>query len=151
MAALALIDQLDRQVAELERELRTRGADHPYVSLLQSVPGVAWVLGYTIASEIGDIARFPAPAKLCGYTGLCPRVRQSGASDRRGPLTKAGPRYLRWALLEAAASASRHPVYSERPFTNCATGAKAPITKSAHRGRDREMSPAQTPNQLQPP
>ena len=66
VAALALIDQLDRQIVELEQELRARGAEHPYVSLLQSVPGVAWVLGYTIASEIGDIARFPSPTKLAG-------------------------------------------------------------------------------------
>jgi len=38
------------------------------------VPGIAWVLAYTIAAEIGDIARFPSPTKLAGYTGLCPRV-----------------------------------------------------------------------------
>jgi transposase len=114
VAALALIDQLDREISALERELRARGAEHPYVSLLQSVPGVAWVLGYTIASEIGDIARFASPTKLAGYSGLCPRVRQSGDSDRRGPLTKAGPRYLRWALIEAAVGAARHPAYKER-------------------------------------
>ena len=67
-----------------------------------SVPGIAWVLGYTIASEIGDIHRFASPKKLCGYTGLCPRVYQSGDTDRRGQLTHAGPKYLRWALIEAA-------------------------------------------------
>ena len=32
----------------------------------------------------GDIERFASPTKLCGYTGLCPRVYQSGQSDRRG-------------------------------------------------------------------
>jgi transposase len=41
-------------------------------------------------------------------------VRQSGASDRRGPLAKNGPRYLRWALLEAATNAVKHPAYKER-------------------------------------
>ena len=82
--------------------------------LLQTVPGVAWVLGYTIAAEIGDIARFPSPKKLCGYTGLCPKVRQSGSMDRRGPLAKNGPRYLRWALMEAATHACRHPAYHDR-------------------------------------
>ena len=75
-----------------------------------SAPGIAWVLGYTIAAEIGDIHRFASPKKLCGYTGLCPRVHQSGAKDRRGHLTHAGPRYLRWALIEAAQHACRHPV-----------------------------------------
>jgi transposase len=84
------------------------------VSLLQTGPGVAWVLGYTIAAEIGDIERFQTPTKLAGYTGLCPKVRQSGGMDRRGPLAKNGPKYLRWALLEAATTACRHPVYRER-------------------------------------
>jgi transposase len=72
------------------------------------------VLGYTIASEIGDIHRFSSPAKLCGYTGPCPRVYQSGNTDRREPLTHAGPKYLRWALIEAATHACKHPVYRER-------------------------------------
>ena len=39
---------------------------------------------------------------------------QSGESDRRGPLSKHGPRYLRWALLEATMHALRHPAYAER-------------------------------------
>jgi transposase len=84
------------------------------VPLLQTIPGIAWVLAYTIAAEIGDIARFPTPTKLCGYPGLCPRVYQSGESDRRGPLSKRGPRYLRWALIEATSHACKHPLYRER-------------------------------------
>jgi transposase len=114
LAAVALIDDLDRQIHGIERELRALGADHRYVSLLQTVPGIAWVLGYTIAAEIGDIERFASPGKLAGYTGLCPKVRQSGSMDRRGPLAKNGPKYLRWALLEAATNAIKHPVYRER-------------------------------------
>lgn len=34
----------------------------------------------------------PHPAKRVGYTGLCPRVEQSGERDRRGALRKNGPR-----------------------------------------------------------
>ena len=52
--------------------------------------------------------------ELAGYSGLCPRVYQSGESDRRGPLSKQGPRYLRWALVEASLHARRHPAYCER-------------------------------------
>jgi transposase len=84
------------------------------VRRLVTVPGIAWVLGYTIAAEIGDIERFRSPAKLIGYSGLCPRVYQSGDSDRRGALTKQGPKYLRWALMEAATNAAKHPLYRER-------------------------------------
>jgi transposase len=110
-ASLALIDALDEQITGIERELRRLGVDHRYVPLLRTVPGIAWVLAYTIASEIGDVTRFPTPTKLIGYTGLCPRVDQSGEHDRRGPLAKNGPAHLRWALIKAAHNAARHPIY----------------------------------------
>ena len=113
-ASLALIDSLEEQIAELNARLKEGHADHPYIPLLLSAPGIGWVLAFTIAAEIGEIERFPSPQKLAGYTGLCPRVVQSGESDRRGPLTKQGPRYLRWALLEATMHALRHPAYAER-------------------------------------
>jgi transposase len=109
-ASLALIDVLDEQIAYCERELRALGADHRYIPRLVTCPGISWVLAFTIASEIGDITRFPTPVKLVGYTGLCPRVDQSGERDRRGPLRKNGPDHLRWALIEAAHAAVRcHP------------------------------------------
>jgi len=106
-ASLALVETLDQQIDQLERELRQLGADHRYVPLLCTIPGIAWVLAYTIASEIGDIHRFPSPRRLIGYTGLRPRVYQSGEQDRRGALSKLGPDYLRWALIEAAHTAAR--------------------------------------------
>jgi transposase len=113
-ASLALIDDLERRIEAVNRKLREGHADHPYIPLLMSVPGIRWVLAFTIAAEIGEIERFSSPEKLAGYTGLCPRVDQSGDKDRRGPLTKHGPTYLRWALLEATMHALRHPAYSER-------------------------------------
>jgi len=113
-ASLELIDTLDEQISGCEAELRRLGADHPYIPLLLTCPGIGTVLAYTIASEIGDIARFASARKLVGYTGLCPRVDQSGERDRRGPLRKNGPNYLRWALIEAAHAGVRwHPPYHD--------------------------------------
>jgi transposase len=113
-ASVLLIDDLERQISEANCRLRDGHADHPYIPLLMSAPGIGWVLAFTIAAEIGEIERFPSPEKLTGYTDLCPRVDQSGEKDRRGPLTKHGPRYLRWALLEATMHALKHPAYAER-------------------------------------
>jgi transposase len=66
-AALQLIDQLDVEITAGERAVRRLGADHRYVPLLMTTPGIGWVLGYTIAAEIGDIARF-----ACGVPELGP-------------------------------------------------------------------------------
>jgi transposase len=113
-ASLALIDALNEEIARCEEELRALGADHRYIPLLMTCPGIGWALAFTIASEIGDIDRFPSPRKLTGYSGLCPQVEQSGQQDRRGPLRKNGPNYLRWALVEAAHSSIRwHPPYRQ--------------------------------------
>jgi transposase len=113
-ASVKLIDDLEDQIAGIDRKLRERHAEHPYIPLLLSAPGIGWVLAFTIAAEIGQIERFASPEKLAGYTGLCPRVNQSGDKDRRGPLTKHGPTYLRWALLEATMHALKHPAYAQR-------------------------------------
>jgi len=50
-----------------------------------SVPGIGRVLAFTIAAEIGEIERFSSPEKFAGYTGLCPRVNQSG--EKNGPVS----------------------------------------------------------------
>ena len=60
-ACLRLIDELNRELDACERELCRLGAEHQYVPLLTTIPGIAWVIAYTIAAEIGDIARFPSP------------------------------------------------------------------------------------------
>ncbi len=112
--SLRMVDELNLRIDACGEELRTLGADHPSIPLLLTVPGVGWVLAYTIASEIGDIGRFASPKKLAGYAGLCPIVRQSGNRDLRGPLAKNGPKYLRWALIEAATHAARDPRYRDR-------------------------------------
>ena len=151
-------NSLSRLVPAIERELRRLGADHPYVALLQTVPGIAWVLGYTIAAEIGDIERFPSPAKLCGYTGLCPRVIQSGSTDRRGPISKHGPRYLRWGLFEAALNACKHPTTASATSTPSAASAanaapRSPNSNSPESSprRSGTCSPATSPSLRQAP
>ena len=103
-----------RRSPSCERELRRLGADHPYVPLLLTVPGIGWVLAFTIAAEIGDISRFPTPRKLTGYTRPLPARATSRASatcaarsPSRARATCAGRSSRRHARLH-------HPAYRER-------------------------------------
>lgn len=140
-AAVGLIDDLTAEISACERDLRRLGADHPYIPLLRTVPGIGWVLAYTIAAELGDIHRFPTPKKLVGYTGLCPRVCQSGEHDRRGSITKNGPKSLRWALIEAVVHVAKHPRYRERyQRTRTPPGPQPRRQGRAHRTRPRPRS-----------
>jgi transposase len=84
--------------------------------LLKTIPGVGDLLGLTLASEIGDVARFATPRKLIGYAGLAPGVHQSGERSHTRALSKAGSRTLRWAAVEAAHAAWRPSNPWEVPF-----------------------------------
>jgi transposase len=90
-ASVELIDDRDRRIGEIERWLQRSGADHRYIPLLMSAPGIGWVTGFTIAAEIGDISRFSSPVKPTGYTGLCPRVNQSRGHGPPRPAVEARP------------------------------------------------------------
>jgi transposase len=114
---LEVIDHLDTQIADYGKRLHRAAVGVPEVELLETAPGIGPVLGYTIATEIGDIGRFPTPRHLVSYAGLVPRVIQSGDKDWRGPLTKHGPRWLRWALIEATIHAARHPCWRQQHDT----------------------------------
>jgi transposase len=105
--ALVVIDWLDERLAPLERELNPLARADARVVLLETIPGIGPLLGLTMATEIGDIARFCSARKLVGYAGLAPRIKQSGQSSRTGPLSKAGSKALRWAAVEAAQQAWR--------------------------------------------
>jgi len=107
--SLRLIDDLELQIARLTVELKRQGADHRYIPLLVTAPGFGWINAFTVASEIGDSERFASPAKLCGYTGLCPRVNQSGASDRRGPISKHGPKHPALGAVRSRAERLQAP------------------------------------------
>lgn len=115
---LAVIDDLDRQIAPIERELRPIAHGHDQVRLLMTIPGIAELLGLTVMAEIGDISRFSTARKLVGYSGLSPTVKQSGQSSRTGRISRAGSHTLRWAAIEAAQHAWRpsspwHRLYTE--------------------------------------
>ena len=96
-ASLLLIDQLEAQVDEVNAKLRSSGADHPYLPLLLTVPGVGWVLAFTIAAEIGEIERFGLAAEAHRLHGPLPpggavgRVRPARAAFQAGaPLSALG-------------------------------------------------------------
>jgi transposase len=115
---LSVIDDLDRQIAPIERELRPLAHSNEQVQLLMTIPGVAELLGLTLLAEIGDISRFPSARRLVGYSGLAPTIKQSGQSSWIGPISKAGPSTLRWAAIEAAQGAWRptnpwHRLYAD--------------------------------------
>ncbi len=90
------------QIAAMERTLDALGARDEATTLLGTVPGVGPRTAEVIASYLGDAKRFGSADEVSSYAGLVPRQYQSGETDRRGRITKRGPKLLRSALAECA-------------------------------------------------
>ena len=101
-------EQLEVAVATFRAAARQQV--NPNLSkLLQTVPGIGPQIAALLIAELGDITRFKDAKAVIAYTGLDPRVKQSGKLLKRNTkLTKRGSPYLRRGLYLAAAAAERH-------------------------------------------
>lgn len=110
---LQLLDQLRRQIATATRTFRRQMLESSMGMRLRTLPGICWILGYTINAEIGDIGRFRSAKRLCSYSLLAPRANDSGLDpkDEGAPkgrhVGRMGRRTLKWAWIEAAHGAVR--------------------------------------------
>jgi transposase len=93
---------------------RVQGLDHqieitaqasvvwPVIEALMALRGVNLLTATTVVAEIGDLKRFVNAPQLMAYLGLVPSEHSSGASTRRGGITKTGNSHVRRVLVEAA-------------------------------------------------
>jgi len=108
---LQLLDQLRRQIANVTREVRGQITRTPAGERLRTLPGIDYILSYTILAEVGRIERFHSAKHLASYSLLAPRAYDSGDDDGEAPKGRhvghAGRRTLKWAWIEAAHGAVR--------------------------------------------
>ena len=108
---LIQLDLIQQQIKAFEIRMKEAFQTTPELEPLMSAPGIGFILGIVIASEIGDVHRFPSAGHLASYAGTTPRVHSSGGKTRFGPLRPDVNRYLKWAFMEAAnvVSVNRKP------------------------------------------
>lgn len=98
---------LTEQVEDLDERIANLYAEADPTGIIASAPGVGPVTSGVIAGRIGDPHRFHSLAAVRAYSGLVPKVTQSGQSHHQHGLTKAGDPLLREALWAAADAARR--------------------------------------------
>src|SRR3569832_668493 len=92
-----------RQLLEVRRLLREQAkAQVALETVSRSVPGIGEVVARTLATELGDMARFANERALLSYTGLTPSEYSSGATIRRVHISRQGASRLRHVLVETA-------------------------------------------------
>jgi transposase len=125
-----------RQLIEMRRLLRDQAqAQEEIDKVYRSVPGLGEVVARTCATEWGDMTRVAKERALCSSTGLTPSEDASGASVRRGPMSRQGSSRVRPVLVETAWRAMpRDGVRKERFARIAATrGKKRAIGAMARR------------------
>jgi len=106
-AAIApLLETLDALAPILTRAdawVRQTAAHDPVAQRLMTVPGVGGVVALTYQAALDVPGRFAGQAgRASAYLGLVPGEHSSGERQRKGAITKAGPRAPRALLVQAA-------------------------------------------------
>ena len=99
---------LDGKLEQIDKRLAKQLQPHADLILrLCTIPGVEFTAAAAIVAEIGfDMSRFPDPAHLASWAGLCPGNNES-AGKRHSGCTRKGNRYLRRVLTQSAWSVKR--------------------------------------------
>jgi transposase len=106
--ALRTMDAIDRELAPLDRELRSFARRQPACrALIANLYGVGAISATAILAELGDCRRLASSDDAVRHSGLDVTVYQSDNKRAAGRLSHQGPQLLRWALFEAAHQSAR--------------------------------------------
>ncbi|MCE5290287.1 MAG: IS110 family transposase [Nocardiaceae bacterium] len=98
---------LTGQINELDERIANLYADADPDGIVASAPGVGPVIAAVIAGRLGDVHRFDDLAAIRAYSGLVPKVNQSGTGSTTNGITKGGDPLLREMLFIAADQARK--------------------------------------------
>jgi transposase len=112
---LAILDQLDPSLAELDRAVDKEAEQRPAARCLMEQPGVGPVTALMFVLTIGPVERFRTSKQVVSYLGLNPRESSSGG-QRLGSISKQGNSMARFLLVEAAQTASRYDEELRRDY-----------------------------------
>jgi transposase len=100
---LDLLDNLEAKIEAISQEilnkLQPKSKD---LAIVMSIPGIGFVAGSIILSEIGDYRDFETPGQLAKWSGLNPGENESAGKKKQCGITKRGSKYLRTVLVEVA-------------------------------------------------
>jgi transposase len=104
---LAVIDTLNVQLKEADRELLAIAELDPLCQRLMTVPGVGPVIAVRFVAVLDQPERFKSAHDVMSYVGLTPGENSSSLRNRRTGITKAGASALRFALVQGCWSMMR--------------------------------------------
>lgn len=101
------LQELDRQVGELEVQIQSWHRDNGASRRLAQIPGIGPITASALVASIGDAKSFDNARQLAAWLGLVPRQHSSGGKQTLQGISKRGDAYLRTLLIHGARSVIR--------------------------------------------
>jgi transposase len=96
--------ELDRQVDELEGQIKAWHRGNIASRRLEAIPGIGPLSASALVASIGDAKAFKNGRQLAAWLGLVPRQHSSGGKELLLGISKRGDTYLRTLLIHGARS-----------------------------------------------
>jgi transposase len=104
---LKMLEDLEAKVRPLDRAVAKEAEGREAARRLATHPGVGPVISLATVLTMGEVQRFANSRSWVSYLGLNPSEDSSGQRRRLGAISKQGNSFLRYLLVEGAASAVR--------------------------------------------
>ena len=117
---LALRQELERSVAELDQAVEAQALARPEARRLMSQPGVGPVVALAVVLTLGPVERFRCGKPVASYFGLIPRESSRGGRQRLGAISKPGSPFVRALLVQAVHAVVRHDSELRRQYLRLA-------------------------------
>ena len=104
---LKMLEELQEKIQPLDQAVEKEAQARPAAQRLDTHPGVGPVISLATVLTMGEVSRFADSRSWVSYLGLNPSEQSSGARRRLGAISKEGNPFLRYLLVEGAASAAR--------------------------------------------
>ena len=98
------LKEIDKQVKELEAQIKTWHRTNHASSKLEKIPGIGPITASAMVATIGDAKTFDSGRQVAAWLGLVPRQHSSGGKATLQGISKRGDSYLRTLLVQGARS-----------------------------------------------
>ena len=92
----AVVQKQIRRFCQADPELRQS------ISLLQSIPGIGWIVAAHLVARLGDWREIDNVRSIAGFLGLVSSEHSTGDKQNRGSITRSGDSRLRNKLIQSA-------------------------------------------------
>ncbi|MHB8366407.1 MAG: IS110 family RNA-guided transposase [Acidithiobacillus sp.] len=113
---LKRLEEMDKDIAEIEKRLTLWKKDQEAVTRLMAIPGVGLLTATATIATVGDMKSFRSGREFAAFLGLVPRQSGTGGKVRLLGISKRGDTYLRSLLTHGARAVVNFQIKNRNPW-----------------------------------